>query len=114
MSKGNLNTYGNKKSNFPFQQSVLLMLDTIIKALGGSSTVITRTPSILRATGAGSVAAGAQAASIYNSGLVAGTVNGIALNPGERIGFSVENTSEKLDVIAYDGTGTNFLITTLI
>jgi len=114
MSKGNLNTYGNKKSNFPFQQSVLLMLDTILKALGGSSTIVTRTPSILRATGAGSVAAGAQAVSIYNSGATAGTVNTIALNAGERISFSVENTAEKLAVIAYDGSGTDFLITTLI
>lgn len=32
MSKGDLNTYGNKKNNFPYQQSVLLLLDNLIKS----------------------------------------------------------------------------------
>ena len=32
MSKGNVNTYGNKKNNFPFQQSVLLLLDALATA----------------------------------------------------------------------------------
>jgi len=36
MSKGNVNTYGNKKNNFPFQQSVLLLLDALATASSSS------------------------------------------------------------------------------
>ena len=38
MSKGNTNTYGNKKVNFPYQQSVLLLLGALEKAATASAS----------------------------------------------------------------------------
>jgi len=47
MSKGNVNTYGNKKSNMPYQQSVLLILGAIEKLSSSSSTALAQESTLI-------------------------------------------------------------------
>lgn len=71
------------------------------------------TPSMTRAAGAGSVAAGARSASFYNAGAANATVLGTTLKPGEQVSFSADGLRDVLGAIAYDGTGTDLLITSV-
>lgn len=84
------------------------------QAVGVSVTqsTIARTPALVRATGAGSVAAGAAKVSIANIGAANGVVLGVAVEPGINVAFEA-NGNDTISAIAYDATGTTFLISTL-
>ena len=58
----------------------------------------------------GTIASGAFSVSIANVGGAAGTIKTIALNDGETINFDAGATNNTLDAIAFDATGTEFLI----
>ena len=77
---------------------------------------VVRTPTVFRDTAAvGSpITMGKSSISIANTGGVAGTVNGIALNPGETVNFSVTTPGDTLAAVTYNATGTNFLITYIV
>ena len=113
MGLGNDNpNVGNKGSNYKYQYGVLSLLTKILTALGGGIGVV-RTPSLARVTGAGTVAAGAESVTVYNAGVANGLVLGGAIKPGESFTWSV-STGDSLAAIAYDGTGTELVITKLV
>jgi len=112
MSIGNLNTNGDKKNNFSYQLAVLELLGQIASGSGGAGIV--RTPTILRASAPGTVTAGKKSVSFFNAGAINATVLTIALKPGEQITYSVPSPADTLPAIAYDGTGGDLLITTLV
>jgi hypothetical protein len=114
MSIGNLKTYGNKGNNFPFQLSVLKGLEKIFSALFGSGSYLapqTKVTNILRVSAAGTVTTAKYSAAFGNVGDANATVKGVILKPGETISFNAGALNNTLDAIAYDGTGTELLIT---
>lgn len=114
MSVGNLKDYGNKGNNFPFQLKVLQGLSSIVSSLSGATSGDSKTTTIARPTGAGTVAAGANSVSIANVGAANGTVKGVILKPGETVTFDAGAINNTLDAIAYVATGTEFLIITVV
>lgn len=72
----------------------------------------TKTTNIQRETDAlnSPIVSGAFSVSIANVGAATGTVKGIDLNAGETINFDAGATNNTLDAIAFDATGTEFLI----
>jgi hypothetical protein len=109
MSIGNLKDYGNKGNNFPWQLKVLEGLQKIYDFLVGSSLVTARTPVIASATGTGSVPV-SYGFSIANVGGAAGLVGGVSLPAGTTVNFAPDKNNN-LNGIAYNATGTTFLIT---
>lgn len=69
-----------------------------------------KTSNIQRETSTGTIAAGAFSVSIANVGAATGTVKTVDLNPGETINFDAGATNNTLDAIAFNATGTEFLI----
>lgn len=115
MSIGNTKTQGNKGYNYPFQKAVLELLGIISNgAAAGCCPEVSRTPALLRATGAGSVAIGKRAVSVSNVGSANGTVLGTTIKPGETINIDAGSERDTLAAVAYDGTGTELLILTLV
>jgi len=90
--------------------------EATLSALNAQFTAVTRTPSLIRATGAGSIAAGARSISVYNAGAVAGSILGVAGNilAGEILSFDAGGENDTLSAFAYDGTGTTLVITTIV
>lgn len=75
-------------------------------------TSAVRTTAISRVTAGATIAAGKQKIGIANTGSANGTVKTVTLQPGEAVEW-VANMNDTLDAVAYDATGTEFLITTL-
>jgi hypothetical protein len=69
----------------------------------------------IRATGVGSVTAGKRRISIFNAGGADADVNGGANNlaPGEMVTWSADGLRDTLGAVAYDGSGTELVITTV-
>lgn len=117
MSVGNLKDEGNKGNNFPFQKNLLLaegeqilLLTGILSALGGAVGPSTATGPI-RTSGAGSIPAGVTAFSVYNAGNANGLINGGTIKKGEQMSWDAKGGSYFTGPIAYDGTGTELVIT---
>lgn len=70
-------------------------------------------PAMIRSSAAGTVAAGKRSIAIYNAGGANATVLGAVLKPGEQVSFSADGLRDTLAAIAYDGTGTDLLITSV-
>jgi hypothetical protein len=118
-SVGNLKDYGNKGNNFPFQMRLLQALGIIAKNTSGGGggaccPAVARTPSLLRVTNAGTVAAGKRSVSVYNAGNNDGTWLGAVIKPGEQFNFDAGSNLDTLGAFAYDGTGTELVITTIV
>lgn len=75
--------------------------------------VAIRTTTFISASNNGTIAAGAQSVAIANIGEAPGTVKGTSLPIGAAISWGV-NGRDTLDAIAYNATGTTFLITAVI
>lgn len=114
MSVGNLQDYGNKGNNFPWQLKMLQGLTGIINSLTGVTSGSAKVTGILRPTAGGTITAGKSSASIFNAGAASGTVKGITLKTGETVNFNAGGINNTLDAIAYDATGTEFLIITVV
>lgn len=114
MSIGNLTDYGNKGNNFPWQLKMLQGLTGIINSLTGVTAGGAKVTGILRPTAGGTITAGKSSASIANVGAASGTVKGITLKAGETVNFNAGGINNTLDAIAYDATGTEFLIITVV
>ena len=117
MSVGNLNTQGDKKNNWTWQNAVLQLLGQIAAGGGGGGggccPQTIRKPDMIRSSIVGVVPAGTRSASFFNAGATNATVIGTILKPGEMVTFSAESTLDVLTSLAYNGTGTDLLITTL-
>lgn len=114
MSIGNLQDYGSKGTNFPWQLKMLQGIQGIITALTSPPSSILRSPNILSDTGAGSVPILNYGFSIANVGAANGTVKTVTLKPGETISFDGGALNNTLDAIAYVATSTEFLIITIV
>lgn len=68
------------------------------------------TAGFISVTVVGSVAAGAKTVSIFNDGAGVGTVLGTSLPKGISVSFNITDLNDTLGAIAYDATGTTFLI----
>jgi hypothetical protein len=79
-------------------------------AIPVSETVSSRIATLVRSSIVGTIAVNARNASIYNAGNANGTVLGAILKPGEAIDFDAGGQKDILGVIAYDATGTEFLV----
>jgi hypothetical protein len=90
--------------------SILNQLATINNHLNQ----VTRTPSILTTSGSGSVAAGARSVTVFNRGSATGTFLGEFVEPGEVFTFAAGSTRDVLGALAYDATGTTFVITKIV
>lgn len=119
MSVGNLKDYGNKGNNFPFQFKVLkglfecgVVLVNIFNFLSQIKQLSAAT-TIARPTTSGTINIGQLSVSIANVGTANGTVKGVTLKSGETVSFSGGGIATILDAIAYDATGTEFLIITV-
>jgi hypothetical protein len=104
-----MDNLGNKQSVWNWQRMVVSLLTKILAALGGGSGV-QKTPGLTRTSAAGTVAAGAISVSIYNAGIANGTVLGSTIKPGESLTWATY-ANDTLAAIAYDGTGTELVIT---
>jgi len=114
MSQGDRISQGGKGTNYPYQSKVLKGLqqsiDELIDIQSELSSVIV-TPSLIRATGVGAIAAGAYSFSVANTGLLDGILLGVVIRPGEVISFDAGALNNTYGVVSYDGTGTELLIT---
>jgi hypothetical protein len=70
-----------------------------------------RTPNFTSTTGSGTVTAGAQSVAVANIGGAAGTLKSQSFPANAVVSWSVINPLDTLGAIAYDATGTTFLIT---
>jgi len=126
MSIGNLKDSGNQGNNFPFQLKVLQGLQAVLdnnccaEILAELSDInaklrpFERTPDVISTTGSGTTPVGAYSVSIANVGASAGIVNGQSIPAGTVLNFDAGVLNNTLRTLAYDATGTTFLITSLI
>lgn len=68
-----------------------------------------RTPSLTSVTNAGTIVFGARSVSIANVGTAAGTILGTSVSAGVTVNFTAQSP-DTLAAIAYNATGTTFLI----
>lgn len=89
--------------------------EATLSALNTQFTAVTRTPSITRTTGSGTIT-GARSISVYNAGSVAGSILGGVNNilPGEIFNFDAGGENDTLASFAYNGGGTTTLVITSI
>jgi hypothetical protein len=80
------------------------------EAAGGYPSGTQRTPTITIAAGSGSVAAGAKSVALLNNGAADATILGQTIPPGTSVAFNAPN-NDTLAAIAYNGTGTQLIIT---
>ena len=74
-----------------------------------------RTPTMFRtATTSPVITIGKKSVSISNVGTANGTVLGAVLKPGETVNFDAGAVNNTLSAIAYDATGTEFLVIHLV
>ena len=85
--------------------------ETTLNAVDTKLSSIVVTPSLIRATGIGTIPAGAYSFSVANVGLLNGLLLGVAINPGEIISFDAGSLNNTYGAVSYDGTGTELLIT---
>lgn len=88
---------------------VILDAATITTITAAINNSITRTPSFTLVTTTGAVAAGASSVAIANTGSAAGTALSTTLPAGATIEWRA-NGFDTLGAIAYDASGTEFLI----
>lgn len=84
--------------------------ETTLAAVNTKLTATTRTHNTLSATGAGSVPSGSLRGSVLNAGSAVGTWNGISLPAGVAIPWDAVGPRDTYGVIAYNATGTTFII----
>lgn len=123
MSIGNLKDEGNKGNNFPFQLKVLQGLQSIVDGncceeilvqvsdINSKLKSSQRRPGIISTSTSGTTTAGWYSFSIANVGAAAGTVGGESIPAGTTLNFDAGVLNHTLASIAYDATGTTFIIT---
>lgn len=90
--------------------------ESTLSTLNSQFTAVTRTPALIRATGSGTIAAGARSISVFNAGSAAGSILGGVGNilPGEVLEFSAGGENDTLAAFAYNGAGTTLVITSIV
>ena len=123
MSIGNLKDSGNQGNNFPFQLKVLqglqAVLDnnccvdilTVLSDIDVKLRPLERTPRVISTTTSGTTVVGWYSFSIANVGAAAGTVGGVSIPAGTILNFDGGTLNNTLGSLAYNATGTTFIIT---
>jgi hypothetical protein len=126
MSIGDLTTYGNKGNNFPWQLKVLQGLQAVVDNnccvdilallanIDNSLRPKERTPGVISTTTSGTTVLGWYSFSIANVGAAAGTVGGQSIPAGTTLNFDGGALNNTLGSLAYDATGTTFIITYIL
>jgi hypothetical protein len=111
----NDSTWGNKGSNANWQLRVLQLLNQISAGVGGGGTPVAAVPyGPITSAGAGTIPANAKSYSIANIGIAAGIVNGGSLPVDIEVSYSAQDGEKFTAAVAYDATGTTFLITYIL
>jgi hypothetical protein len=88
------------------------VVDFLISLMSAGAT---RTPTLVRATTAATVAAGARSVSFFNSGSTdTPTIDGIVLKQGETVSFNAGGEDDTLAAIDYSGVGGELLIAIIV
>lgn len=96
-------------------RSEALLQQILAATNSGRTAPEARTPTMFRTTSAApAISTGKKSVSISNVGSANGTVLGAILKPGETVNFDAGAINNTLGVIAYDATGTEFLIIHLV
>jgi hypothetical protein len=96
-------------------RSEALLQQILAATNSGGTAPEARTPTMFRTTSAApAISTGKKSVSISNVGSANGTVLGAILKPGETVNFDAGAINNTLGVIAYDATGTEFLIIHLV
>ena len=97
-------------------QYVLEQIYVILQSTNAYFIPQTRTPSLLRVTGAGltSVPANARSVSFYNAGNTDASVAGGILKQGEQVSFEAGGQGDLLGAIAYDALTTELVISKIV
>jgi hypothetical protein len=115
MSIGNLKDQGGKGTNYPWQLKMLMGIDKLLALLSGGSTSFlapqARAPRYSITSTTGSTTANVYSFSIANVGSAAGTVDGQSLPVGVTVNFDAGALNNTLGSLAYNATGTTFIIT---
>jgi len=95
------------------QGNTLDVVETEVISIDDRLTAKVITPNIVRATGAGTIASAVYSFSVANVGAGNGTILGQTIKPTETLNFDAGslNNTYAAGTIAYDGTGTELLIT---
>ena len=88
-------------------------IDTVEALLTTANQASPRNATYINTSTEGTIAAGANSVSIANIGNAAGTVEGVSFPSGATISWSA-NGKDTLDAIAYNASGTTYLISTVI
>lgn len=93
----------------------LAQIITELQTIDARIASVTRTPSLTRTTGSGTVAAGARRASFFNSGAADdATVLGTILKQNESITFVADGEDDILSAISYDAGTSELVIVTIV
>jgi hypothetical protein len=103
---------GSNTSGTPTFPITYINPNSYLAQLVSNTTAVTRTPVLLRATGAGTIVPLVYDFSVSNVGSANGTILGGTIKPGETLNFGAGalNNSYAAGTIAYDGTGTELVI----
>lgn len=89
-------------------------LETTQLAIEALLTPTARTPSLIRSSVSGTIAAGARSVSVFNAGLSDGMWLGAVIKPGEQLSYSADGQGDTFTSFTYDGTGTDLVITKVV
>jgi len=84
--------------------------ETTLTAIQVLLTGATRTHNTVVSSGAGSVPVGSVRGSVLNTGNASGTWNGVSLPAGVGVPWGAADNNDTYNTIAYDATGTTFVI----
>ena len=108
-------------SNLPVVLGQALMANSLAVTIASDQSPLdvdladtVRTPALTRVSAAGTVAAGARGVSVFNAGTANGTWLGAVIKPGEQLSYNAGAQGDTLGAFAYDGTGTELLISSIV
>lgn len=103
---------GSNVSGTPTFPITYINPNSYLAQLVSNTTSVTRTPVLLRVTGAGTIAPLVYDFSVSNVGSANGSILGGTIKPGETLNFGAGalNNSYAAATISYDGTGTELVI----
>ncbi len=91
-----------------------LATEATLQVVETNTTGVARTPGMIRTSAVGNVntvAAQFFSVSVANVGLADGTILGSIIRPGEVLSFSADALNNYFTTFAYDGTGTELIVT---
>lgn len=95
-------------------EATLVNVDDNVANILGNTNGVLRSPNMFRTTGSGnlsSVATNIYSVSVANVGLADGIILGSIIRSGEVLSFSADALNNYFNAFAYDGTGTELIVT---